>query len=32
MFDAQIVEVGTPQHFFESPREERTRLFLSQIL
>jgi general L-amino acid transport system ATP-binding protein len=32
MSDAQIVEVGTPQHFFESPREERTRLFLSQIL
>ena len=27
-----IVEEGTPQHFFESPREERTKLFLSQIL
>jgi general L-amino acid transport system ATP-binding protein len=32
MSDAQIVEVGTPQHFFESPQEERTKLFLSQIL
>ncbi len=27
-----IVEDGTPDHFFTSPREERTRLFLSQIL
>jgi general L-amino acid transport system ATP-binding protein len=32
MADGQIVEVGTPEHFFESPREERTKLFLSQIL
>jgi general L-amino acid transport system ATP-binding protein len=32
MADAQIVEVGTPQHFFEDPQEERTKLFLSQIL
>jgi general L-amino acid transport system ATP-binding protein len=32
MADGQIVEVGTPQHFFESPREARTKLFLSQIL
>ncbi len=32
MADGEIVEVGTPQHFFESPREERTKLFLSQIL
>ncbi|NND73401.1 MAG: amino acid ABC transporter ATP-binding protein [Ilumatobacter sp.] len=32
MADGQIVEVGTPEHFFESPREERTQLFLSQIL
>ena len=32
MADGQIVEVGTPQHFFENPREERTKLFLSQIL
>jgi general L-amino acid transport system ATP-binding protein len=32
MADGQIVEVGTPEHFFENPQEERTRLFLSQIL
>ena len=32
MADGQIVEVGTPEHFFTSPREERTKLFLSQIL
>jgi len=27
-----IVEVGTAEHFFTNPVEERTRLFLSQIL
>ena len=27
-----LVEEGTPQHFFTSPKSERTRLFLSQIL
>ena len=32
MADGQIVEVGTPEHFFTDPREERTKLFLSQIL
>jgi len=32
MADGTIVEVGTPQHFFEDPEEERTKLFLSQIL
>ncbi len=32
MADGQIVEVGTPQHFFEDPTEDRTKLFLSQIL
>jgi len=32
MADGQIVEVGTPEHFFDNPREERTQLFLSQIL
>jgi ABC-type polar amino acid transport system ATPase subunit len=26
------VEVGTPTHFFENPTEDRTKLFLSQIL
>ena len=28
----KIVEVGTPEHFFENPIHERTKLFLSQIL
>jgi polar amino acid transport system ATP-binding protein len=28
----QIVEQATPDDFFSNPREERTRLFLSQIL
>lgn len=32
MADGQVVEVGTPEHFFDSPKEERTQLFLSQIL
>jgi len=32
MADGQIVEVGTPEHFFLNPREERTKAFLSQIL
>jgi general L-amino acid transport system ATP-binding protein len=27
-----IVEEGTPEHFFTDPQEERTKLFLSQIL
>ena len=28
----KIVEVGTPEHFFENPTHDRTKLFLSQIL
>lgn len=32
MADGQIVEVGTPEHFFTAPTEPRTKLFLSQIL
>jgi general L-amino acid transport system ATP-binding protein len=32
MADGQIVEVGTPEHFFTAPSEERTKRFLSQIL
>jgi ABC-type polar amino acid transport system ATPase subunit len=32
MADGEVVEVGTPQHFFENPSEDRTKLFLSQIL
>ena len=27
-----IVEEGTPEHFFKNPKEDRTKLFLSQIL
>ena len=27
-----IVEEGTPDHFFNNPQEDRTKLFLSQIL
>jgi general L-amino acid transport system ATP-binding protein len=32
MADGEIVEVGTPEHFFRNPQEERTKLFISQIL
>ncbi len=32
MADGEIVEVGTPEHFFTDPTEARTKLFLSQIL
>ncbi|MEO2108046.1 MAG: amino acid ABC transporter ATP-binding protein [Actinomycetota bacterium] len=32
MEEGQIVEVGTPTHFFDHPTEDRTKLFLSQIL
>ena len=32
MASGEIVEVGTPEHFFTNPQEERTKLFLSQIL
>jgi len=28
----EIVEAGTPEHFFTNPQEDRTKLFLSQIL
>jgi len=27
-----LIEEGTPEHFFQSPEHERTKLFLSQIL
>ncbi len=30
--EGRIVEEGTPDHFFTDPKEERTRLFLNQIL
>ncbi len=32
MADGEIVEVGTPEHFFTDPKEERTKQFLAQIL
>ena len=32
MDQGKIVEVGTPEHFFTEPREERTKLFLKQVL
>ena len=32
MAQGEIVEVGTPEHFFTDPQEDRTKLFLSQIL
>ncbi|HZM32842.1 MAG TPA: amino acid ABC transporter ATP-binding protein [Acidimicrobiales bacterium] len=32
MSDGQVVEVGTPEHFFEDPTEDRTKAFLRQIL
>jgi general L-amino acid transport system ATP-binding protein len=32
MADGQVVEVGSPEHFFRDPREARTKAFLSQIL
>jgi len=27
-----VVEEGTPEHFFKNPTQERTKLFMSQIL
>ena len=32
MDNGQIVEIGTPQEVFDSPKHERTKLFLSKIL
>ena len=32
MDDGQIIEEGTPEHFFENPEHERTKAFLSKIL
>ncbi len=32
MDEGKIVEVGTPEHFFQDPTHDRTKLFLSQIL
>ena len=30
--DGRIIEDGTPQHFFDNPEHDRTKLFLSKIL
>lgn len=32
MDDGQIVESGPPEHFFTTPEQERTKVFLSKIL
>ncbi|HET8752002.1 MAG TPA: amino acid ABC transporter ATP-binding protein [Gaiellaceae bacterium] len=32
MADGQIIEEGTPEHFFVEPEHHRTKLFLSKIL
>lgn len=32
MDEGQILEQGTPEHFFSNPTHERTKLFLSRIL
>ena len=32
MDEGAIVEVGSPEHFFQNPTHDRTKLFLSQIL
>ena len=32
MESGDVVEIGTPEHFFTNPTEDRTKLFLSQIL
>ncbi len=30
--DGQVIEDGTPEHFFQNPQHDRTKLFLSKIL
>ena len=32
MDDGNIVEEGTPEHFFTNPENERTKAFLGKIL
>ena len=32
MDEGKMVEEGTPEHFFTAPREDRTKLFLKQVL
>ena len=31
MDEGRIIEVGTPEHFFTAPTQERTKRFLSKI-
>jgi putative glutamine transport system ATP-binding protein len=32
MADGQIIEEGTPDHFFENPSNERVKQFLGKII
>jgi ABC-type polar amino acid transport system ATPase subunit len=32
MDEGRVIEEGTPEHFFTSPENERTKQFLSKIL
>lgn len=32
MADGQILEEGTPEHFFTNPKNERVRQFLGKII
>ena len=32
MADGQIIEEGTPEHFFTNPKNERVRQFLGKII
>ena len=32
MDGGRVIETGTPEHFFQNPTEDRTKLFLSKIL
>ncbi len=32
MDSGEVVEIGTPEHFFTNPQHDRTKLFLQQIL
>ena len=32
MDDGRVIEEGTPEHFFQAPREERTKRFVAAIL
>ena len=32
MDEGRIIEVGTPEHFFQNPQNERTKRFLDQIV